>query len=77
MGSLVLWKIRSVGGAVFGSWVVPSGTSHFVTDETFVVLDMFGTLGGSEIDSIHVHCHGVSGGFLGSRGSGNVVGFSA
>ena len=64
MRPLVSREIRSVGGFVFDSRMVPSGASYSAADETFVVLDMFGALGGREIDSIHVHCHGVFGGLF-------------
>ena len=67
MGSLVAGEISPVGGLVFGSQVVPSGAFHFMADETFVVLDVFGVLGGGEVDSIHIHCHRVSSGFFGPR----------
>ena len=67
MGSLVAGEISPVGGLVFGSWVVPSGASHFMADETFVVSDVFGALGGGEVDSIHIHCHRVLSSFFGPR----------
>ena len=52
--------------------MVPSGASYFVADETFVVSDVFGALGGGEVDSVYVHCHRVFGGLFGSGVSGGV-----
>ena len=72
MGSLVSGEVRSVGSLISCSRVVPGGASYFVTDETFVVSDVFGALGGGEIDPVHVHCHGVFGGLFGSGVSGGV-----
>ena len=68
MGSLVSGEICSVRGPVLGSQMVSSGASHFVANETFVVLDVFSMLGGGEIDPIYVHCHRVLSVFLGARG---------
>ena len=72
MGSLVSREVGSVGSFVFYSRMIPGGTSYSVTDETFVVSDVFGALSGGEIDSVHVHRHGIFGGFFGSRVSGGV-----
>ena len=72
MGPLVSRDIRPVGRFVFDSRVVSGGTPYSVTDETFVVSDMFGALGGGEVDSVYVHCHGIFGGLFGSRVSGGV-----
>ena len=44
----------------------------FMTDETFVVSDMFGALGGGEVDSVYIHRHGIFGGLSRSRVSGGV-----
>ena len=46
MGSLVPREVGSVGSLISCSWMVPSGASYLVADETFVVSDMFGALGG-------------------------------
>ena len=61
-----------VGSLIFCSRMVPSGTSYSVADETFVVSDVFGALGGGEVDSVYVHCHGVFGRPSGSGVSGGV-----
>ena len=66
VGSLVLGEIGLIGGPVFGPWMIPSGTSHFVADEAFIVSDVFSTLGGGEVDSVYIHCHGVSSNLFGS-----------
>ena len=66
MGSLISRGVSSIRSLIFCSWMVPGGTSYSVTDQTFVVSDVFGALGGGEVDSIYVHCHGVFGGLLGS-----------
>ena len=71
MGSLVLREVGSVGSLISCSRVVSSGTSYFVADETFVVSDMFGAVGGGEVDTVYVNCHGVFG-LFGSRVSGGV-----
>ena len=72
MGSLVSREVRSVGRFVSCSQVVSGGTPYSVADETFVVSDMFGALGGGEVDSVYIHCHGIFGGLFGSRVSGGV-----
>ena len=72
MGSLISREVRSVRGFVFHPWVVSGGTPYTVANETFVVSDMFGALGGGEVDSVYVHCHGVSSGLFGSGVSGGV-----
>ena len=62
MWSLVSREICSIGAirrVVPSPGMVPGGTSYSMTDETFIVSNMFGTLCGGEIDSVHVHCHGV------------------
>ena len=61
-----------VGGFVFDPWVVSGGTSYSMADEAFVVPNMFGVLGGEEIDLIHVHSHRVFDGLLGSRVGGSI-----
>ena len=61
------WEIRPVGRFVLDSQVVSSGAPYSVTDEAFVVLDMFGMLGGGEVDSVYIHSHGIFGGFFWSR----------
>ena len=72
MGSLVPRGVRSIGSLIFCSQMIPSGASYSVADETFVVSDVFGALGGGEVDSVYVHCHGVSVGLFGSRVGGGV-----
>ena len=72
MGSLVPRGVSSVGRLVFCSRMVPGGASYSVTNETFVVPNVFGALGGGEVDSVYVHCHGISSGLFGSRVSGSV-----
>ena len=72
MGSLVSREICSVGRFISRSWMVSGGASYSVTNETFVVSNVFGALGGGEVDSVYIHCHRVSGGLLGSRVSGGV-----
>ena len=53
--------------------MVPGGASYSVTDETFVVSDVFGTLSGGEVDSVYFHHHGVSSGLFGPCVSGYVT----
>ena len=72
MGPLVSREVGSVGSFVFCSWMVPGGTSYPMTDETFVVSDVFGALSGGEVDSVYVHCHGILGRLFGSWVSGGV-----
>ena len=66
MGPLVSREVSSVGSLISCSQMVPSGASYSVADETFVVSDVFGVLGGGEVGSVYVHCHGVFGGLFGS-----------
>ena len=73
MGSLVSGQVCLVRGMVFCSWVVSSGTSYSVADEALVVLNVFGALGGGEIDPIYLHCHWIFGSFLWSRVGGDVA----
>ena len=61
-----------VGGFVFCSRVISGSASYFVTDETFVVSDVFGALSEGEVDPVHVHCHGIFDGLFGSGMSGGV-----
>ena len=70
--SLVSGEIRAIGRFVFDSRMVPSQASYLVADETFVVSDVFGALGGGEIDSVHVHCHRVFSGLFGFSVGGGV-----
>ena len=64
MWSLVAREVGSIGGFILCPRVIPSGTSYSVANETFVVSDVFGALGGGEVDSVYVHCHGVFGGLF-------------
>ena len=72
MGSLIARGVGSIGSFILGPQVISSGASHSVTDETFVVSDVFGALGRREIDSVYVHFHRIFGGLFGSRVSGGV-----
>ena len=72
MRPLVSREVGSVGSLVFCSRMIPGGTSYSMTNETFVVSNVFGALGGGEVDSVYVHCHGIFGGSFGSRVSGGV-----
>ena len=72
MGSLIARGVGSIGSSIFSSRVISSGTSHSVTDETFVVSDVFGALSRRQIDSVYVHCHRIFGGLFGSRVSGGI-----
>ena len=72
MGPLVSREVRSIGRFVLCSQVVSSRAPYFVTDETFVVSDVFGALSGGEVDSVYVHCHGISDGLFGSGVGGGV-----
>ena len=65
MGPLVSREIRSVGRFVLCSRVISGRAPYSVANETFVVSDMFGALGGGEVDSVYVHCHGIFGGLFG------------
>ena len=65
------------GCAPFRSRMVPGGTFDSVADETFIVLDVFGSLDQGEIDPVDVHGHRIPGIFPGSCGGGNVVGSSS
>ena len=64
MWSLVSREVRSVGRFVSDPRVISGGTSHLMADEAFVVSDVFGALGGGEVDLIYVHCHGILGGLF-------------
>ena len=63
MGSLVSGEVRPVGRAIGGIVssfrVIPHGASYFVADKTFVVADVFRSLGGGEVDSVYIHGHRV------------------
>ena len=72
MQSLVSWEVHSVGGFALDPRVVPSGASYSVADETFVVLDVFGALGGGEVDSVYIHCHRVFSGLFRSCVGGGI-----
>ena len=72
MGPLVSREICPVGRFALRSRVVAGGTPYSMTDETFVVSDVFGALGGGEVDSVYIHCHGVFGGLFGPRVSRGV-----
>ena len=76
MWPLISRKVSFPGRLVLSSRVVSGGASHSVADETFVVLNVLGALGRGEIDSIHVHCHGVFCDLFGSRGGRNITGSS-
>ena len=76
MWSLVSREIRPVGRPigrkVSRPGVISGRTPYFMTDETFVVSDVFGALGRRQVDPVHVHSHGVFGVFWGSGVSGGV-----
>ena len=72
MGPLVSREICSIGRFGSCSRVISGGAPYSVADETFVVSDVFGALGGGEVDSVYVHCHGIFGGLFGPRVSGGV-----
>ena len=73
MGALVSRLIGFDGCTSFSSRMVLSGTSDFVADETFVVLEVFCPLGQGKIDSVHIHSHRIPRGLSGSCSGGNVV----
>ena len=61
MWSLISRKVHLIGRSVFDSQMVSGRASYLVANETLVVSDMFGALGGGEVDPVYVHCHWVFG----------------
>ena len=75
VGALVSGEVGFGQVTLPSSRMISSGASYFVANETFVVSDVFGSLGGCEVNAVYVHCHRIFGGFPGS-GEGNIVGSS-